>query len=501
MKKPLKSCAFLLAILLTACSPALQQTETTVPPETSTLPAESNTESAETVRADAKDKLPADLNLNGETINIFARNSDSVLKFDVIGTDHSGDIVYDAVWSRNEAVKERLNVNLNIIPSQSTNLSGLRTEMQTVVMSGSGDFDVFITSNNSIVPYGMITYLRVLNDAPYLDFDAPWWWTESMQNLSLDGKTIQYLIGDMLPQNILTSAVVYVNKDIWQDNFGDPEQIYDMVTEGKWTLDLFAEYSRKVYKDVNGDGKLDSSDTVGFYGNEYQTIDYLAAGSNVFNCTRNEDGFACLNPPDERTIAFTEKLINLFYNENAASIAAHTDETKMIPAFTEGRCLFLPDVLLSSTKAEMRDMESDYAIIPVPKYDETQENYLTLIYGHSTNASIPLTVNDTKYASVSAVLEALGAESYRSLTETLYETALKGKYARDAKSAQMLDLIISSTCKDFANEYGSVLNNLLSLLHNAIAQKNMVLTSQYEALAPAAQAGLDNLLKELEKIQ
>jgi len=373
--------------------------------------------------------------------------------------------------------------------------------MQTVVRSGSGDYDMFITSNNSIIPYGMIAYLRVFNDAPHLDFDAPWWWTKTMQDLSLDGKIIQYLIGDMLPQNILTSAVVYVNKDIWQNSFGDPEQIYDMVTDGKWTLDKFAEYSRKVYKDVNGDGKTDTADTVGFYGNEYQTIDYLAAGSNVFNCTRGEDGIARLNPPNERTVDFTEKLINLFYNDNAAIIAAHTDQTQMIPAFTEGRCLFLPDVLLVSTQAEMRNMKADYAIIPVPKYEETQENYLTLVYGHATNASVPLTVNDQKFVSVCAVLEALCSESYRSVTETLFESALKGKYARDAKSAQMLHLIVSSTCKDFANEYASSLNDLLSLLHNAVAQKNMVVSSAYESLAPAAQAGLDNLLAELKKIK
>jgi len=39
------------------------------------------------------------------------------------------------------------------------------------------------------------------------------------------------------------------------------------------------------------------------------------------------------------------------------------------------------------------------------------------------------------------------------------------------------------------------------LLHNAVAQKNMVVSSAYESLAPAAQAGLDNLLAELKKIK
>ena len=487
---------------LSACSSGTEDqptdaADTTVAAET-TEPA---TESTETGRADVKDNLPADLNLGGEVINILGRNADNIMKFDIVGTDNTGELVYDAVWERNARVKERLNVELNVIPSQSTSLNDLKREMQQTVMAGAGDFDLFITSNNSIVQFGMVAYLRTFNNAPYLDFEQPWWWTESMLDISLDGKTIQYLIGDILPFNILTSSVVYANKDIWQNHFGDPEQMYDLVENGEWTLDTFAQYSRDVYEDVNGDGVLDKGDVVGFYGNEYQTIDYLAAGSDLFFCVRGEDGTVSLNPPDERAVDFVELLINLFYNENASVITAGSVESEFVPAFTEGRCLFLPDVLQTATKAAMRDMESDYAILPVPKYDENQAQYKTDVYGHSTNASVPVTVDDKKFESVCAVLEALCAESYRSVTDKLYEVALKGKYARDARSAQMLDLILSCTCKDFANEYSNRLASINNTFHTAVAQKNAAVVSTYQTLAKKAQSGLDSLMKELAKIQ
>ena len=456
---------------------------------------------AETARSDAKDNLPADLKLNGETITIMARNSPTILNFDVIGTDNSGEIVYDAVWERNRKISERLDVNLEFIPSQSTNLNDLKKEMQKVVMAASGDYDMFITSNNSIIQYGMISYLRVFNNAPYLDFDAPWWWTESMKDVALDGETIQYLIGDMLLNNILRASVVFVNKNIWEDNFGDPEKIYAMVDDNTWTLDKFGEYSKKAFKDVNGDGKADKGDIVGFYGNEYQTIDFFIVGSDVFIGARGDNGYVTLNPPSERAVTVVEKLINLFYNENAAMITPSSSEAEFVPGFSQGRCLFLPTQLTDVTRAEMRDMEDDYAIIPVPKYDETQENYITRITEASTNISVPLTVNEKKFASVCAVLEGLCAESYRSVTEKFYEVALKGKYSRDSASARMLDLILSTGRKELSREYSAQVNDIHRIFHFAVSEKNIVVASYFDSRIGKAQAALDKLVAELQKIK
>ena len=495
--------SLLLLLPLAACSNHGPETPGTNLSSESASVQDTTAETAPAVtnRADAKDNLPADLKLNGETIRILSRNSSAVLDYDVVGKDSSGDIVYDAVWERNATVQERLDVKLEVLPSQSTKLKDLKAEMQTLILSGSDDYDLFWTTNNSIIQFGMVTYLRVLNDAPYLDFDAPWWWLESMQNVALDRETIQYLIGDMTTNNILRAGAVFVNKDIWENNFGDPAQIYQLVDDGKWTLDTFGEYSKKAYKDVNGDGLLDAGDTVGFYGNEYQTINFLTTGSDIFLSERDDSGFVKWKAPTERSAAFTEKMIHLFYDENAAMIAKGTDESQQIPAFVEGRCLFMPRSLNAVVQAELREMESDFAIIPVPKYDEKQKNYRTLCDEASTNISVPLTVDDAKFVSVCAALEALCAESYRSVTEKFFEVALKNKYSRDSTSGRMMDLIIGSACKEMATEYAASTNNIYEIYQKAISEKNMVIASYFESRVGAAQAGLDNLIAELKKIK
>jgi len=478
-------------LTLTACTSNDTDTPSdTVSNETDTAAVETTTP-GESGRADAKDGLPDGLGFDGKQLNFLARDSTLVTDYDLIGEENSGDILFDAIYRRNQSVEDRLSLKFNMIVSKTTNRTEMTDEMQKVVMSGSTDYDIFVTSNNSIIQLGMVESLRVFNDAPYIDFDQPWWWTQPMLDLSLDGETIQYLIGDMLMSNILTSAVTYANKDIWRDYHGDPNDLYQLVLDGGWTVDKFAEYASSVYNDLNGDGVFNEGDLVGFYGNTSQTIDYFTAGSDVFLTKRASDGTVELNPPNERAVTLVEKMIDMYYNRNAGFIS--TGETKLIPGFTSSKCLLLPHVLSQTTKAEMREFTSDYAIVPMPKFDESQETYKTIVYGSSSNVSVPITVNDDTFKAVCAALEALNAEGYRSVTEIMYEVVLKTKFSRDEMSGQMLDIITSTACKNFSNAYSKHFSKLASIYKTAITTQNNVVMSLYESAAPSAQIGLDEL--------
>ena len=51
------------------------------------------------------------------------------------------------------------------------------------------------------------------------------------------------------------------------------------------------------------------------------------------------------------------------------------------------------------------------------------------------------------------ILEDLAAESRYTLQPAYYEINLKGKYARDDESQDMLDIILSNTAHDIGNVY------------------------------------------------
>ena len=92
-------------------------------------------------------------------------------------------------------------------------------------------------------------------------------------------------------------------------------------------------------------------------------------------------------------------------------------------------------------ETDYRDMKSDYAIIPVPKWDEEMD-YAVTINGSESTFGVPVNSSKTDY--IGAVMEMLAYESYEKVTPAYYESALKIKYTRgdDADSAaKVIDLI------------------------------------------------------------
>ena len=102
--------AAILALLLTGCtSPAPQsEAESKVETKQSAETTAAETEETETDRAHARDSLPDDLDLNGETISILYRGcaADTI---EVFAEEMTGEALSDAVYTRNLSVADRLN--------------------------------------------------------------------------------------------------------------------------------------------------------------------------------------------------------------------------------------------------------------------------------------------------------------------------------------------------------------------------------------------------------
>ena len=110
--------------------------------------------------------------------------------------------------------------------------------------------------------------------------------------------------------------------------------------------------------------------------------------------------------------------------------------------FASDKIIFMVDKLLSIESETMRNMKSDYGIIPMPKYDEAQADYYSMPYEVFHLYAIPITVPNPD--EMSAVLEAMCAETWRKVIPTYSDLALKGKYMSDYQSRDMFDLILEN---------------------------------------------------------
>ena len=82
---------------------------------------------------------------------------------------------------------------------------------------------------------------------------------------------------------------------------------------------------------------------------------------------------------------------------------------------------------------KLRAVESDFGILPVPKFDENQKNYGHSVSIHNSGIlTVPLNAVELEMTGI--LLEALAAESRYVVIPAYYDIVLKDKYTRDVES-------------------------------------------------------------------
>ena len=163
--------------------------------------------------------------------------------------------------------------------------------------------------------------------------------------------------------------------------------------------------------------------------------------------------------------------------------------------FKEGRGLFCSHELTYAVNY-LRDTTFTYGIVPYPKFDEEQQNYVTITSFPYTLYGIPIDARDP--AMSAAVLEAMASESFRTVSPALFENAFKVKYAQDEQSSLMYDLIRSTVSFDFGRVFNNDLSGLTySLFRSAVVGGNTNWASTIKANEKVLNKQLEKLTKSL----
>lgn len=446
-------------------------------------------------RENTPDSLPDDLDLKAETVTICGYSGFNLegLYDELRGTEIGGDILNEAIFKRNIDVSERLNAQLElVVPNGSAGeFSNL---IRNTVSAGDDTYDIIAHAQCQFLPLSIEGIFVDLSDAPYLDYTKPWWNSEYMDTIAINTSKRYGLRGDISISAMNYLSATYVNTDMFTKNFGDVKEFYNLVLEGKWTLDKMGEYSEAVYQDVNNDSKTDENDIIGFGCNNSGIMDHLSYPAGIRFSERDGEGHPVLIEDQSRNVEVIEALYELLYETPGAFVVNSGDSPKTTAAFINGNSLFFPGLLGSA--GSFREMKDDYTIIPTPKLNEEQEKYLSLVHDSASIYGIPVTNQNIDNAC--AVLEALCAETYRSVSLTYYEVALKLKYTRDDISAQFIDMIRDGATTDFiyANNYAFNGNNLGTIARTMMQNKSADYMSTYAGLKPWVEKALEALINE-----
>ena len=291
--------------------------------------------------------------------------------------------------------------------------------------------------------------------------------------------------------------VFYFNKKL-AEQYNLPD-IYQLVRDGKWTIDKLYELSSNVSQDLNGDTKYDENDLYGFLTTKQNHMRaWIVAGETPIT-RQNSDGLmeACF--VTERTQSMLDKLLRLHYTDSTYmgnDVLAEPNNTTEPVIFTSDRALFMSGYL--GNASILRNMDTDFGIIPYPMYDEEQDGYRTTAHNSVSMMCFPVTVKDLEMSAI--ITEALCAESYRNVIPQYYDLVLKAKGARDDESGEMIDLIRDGLIFDFGWVHSVPMGSIGTIMQNLISENNSGLSSYWASKENQVLQGLEKINAAYENV-
>lgn len=487
-----KRCLALLLAILTVLPLAAACGSGTDESTTTTASAAVSTDSTEatttavveetTAGYEVKDNLPADLKYNNETISIISRGRDWC-KDEVSVEALTGDVINDAIYNRNAAVEDRLGVKIvNQLTTDKDNYSITET-IRKQVQAGTDEYNLFANSVYATIMYTADNLFQNMTDLQYLDLDQPYW-SQGFNEAASIGEAQYFATGAICLSMYRFIFVTFFNKGIFDEN--QVPYLYDVVNDGKWTLDYQRQISQNIYSDLNGNGTKDEVDRYGFITNHNMIgVDAYWSSCQLPILGKDADNFLVYNVNVERMSNAVDK-INLLLHENdgaylVANKSADAEQDDICRMFSQDQAAMTTLRLIHVESDDMRNMSNLYGIVPVPKLDESQEKYYSYAHDTMTAYGIPLTVVDDELQMVGAFLEAMASESQRTVAPAYYELALKTKYVSDEESVKMLDDIVNNFYVDAGVLYTKKISSFHQNMRTWIGSNRNTVSSMIKA--------------------
>lgn len=453
-------------------------------------PSSGDTSGEETVDENSRDavksSIPADLKFTGETVTVLTRDKEEFIN-EFQADEENGDTMNDAIYARNAKVEDQLGIDINVISRNGEygQHTQFNSDVVKEVMSGDTEYDVISYYAYAMPMIARQNVLYNLNDLDNLDLTKPWWHQKFIENAEIYGK-LYSVAGDIDLTTVTYRSALFFNKDLKESYIPD-EDLYKKVLDGTFTQEYLIGITKDIYQDIDGDQKKSEGDFYGFDANN--GLDPFPVGGNFTYTKKTSDGGYEWDMVSEHNVTLIERFYDMYNGNNGIYFIDKADDNR----FIQNQCIFTISSLSMTEK--LRDMKEEYGILPMPKFDEKQDQYYSIANDNFSLIAVPTTVKNP--ALTGAFLELMGEYSYKIVTPKYYEVAMKGKYLRDDESCQMFDIIVGQTWYDFANINTSVLGDPVFITRQAqYHYKNLNYVSNWASREAELEGTLTELLNE-----
>lgn len=407
-----------------------------------------------------------DVDYGGKTVTYITHQWSSnwvINSYSLDASEETGDQINDAIVKRNRAVEEALKINLELLPLTDINDRSNTSNFLKYALSGDDLYSFAI-----LMTVGLPSLLTTdgmfvdLNTIPTLDLSHSWWDQAANEEYTIYGKQ-QTAVGDICYFNNGAPVVVFFSRELIENNkFEDP---FELVKSGKWTVDKMLKMSSDAARDLNGNDIIDVDDQFGLAA-EASSIGYILECAGVRLTKHDKNGDIQITVNNEKTARLCELFINASNDPRTVILDGSVKKvlnTSFSSNFTE---FFVPKMMANEllfftnqlhVALNLRAMETDFGILPMPKYDESQEKYYS--FGNTSFSDclvVPTTCSDLEMTG--NVIEAMGYYSQKYITPAFIDTTVMDKAVRDENSAEIVQMVLENRVFDisFIFDWGGI---------------------------------------------
>jgi len=448
--RPIRVCAMLLA-LLSVGSAALMSC------------GDSGDNGAVTTAAAGGEMTAADTAIETTEEDVRRAVSDNVPEFDFGGAEfrtmtqdstandiwvkeETGDILDDAIYARNRTVEERFNITIPEVLA--VPFGEISNYVKKSVNAGDDAYELVIGQMEQSGKDVLGGYFMNWYDLPHINFKQPWYPSTLVEEATVNDKMF-IIASDLSLSYILYTYCIYYDK-VAASNYDLPD-LYQIVDDGKWTLDTMFSLAKDIYTDTDGSNDRSEGDYFGMYAalDGCTVSAYFYGIDQPYASVKNDAVSMDVN--SDKTVSALEVFRENFFETNGIwSVKSGVTTQGAANEFITGNYLFAPSIIKYSLY-QLRETENEWGILPFPKWDEAQDRYYSAIDAGASVLTVPTTAQNTEM--IGAVVEVLSAESWKTVMPTFYDTVMDSKIANDEGTVRMLDTIFDSRVIDFAYLY------------------------------------------------
>jgi len=377
------------------------------------------------------------------------------------GTHYNTDYIYsegensevlnDAVYRRNTLLKEKYNINI-----KQYDVTDLLGEARVQIQTGDPDFDAILANCTTLATLAREDFLYNLLDIERFDMTKSYWDQNASKELKMGNKL--YFTNCALNIHTIGFIVIF-NKQLVEDySLTSP---YEYMRNNEWTIDNWGKMVLSVSKDINNDGAMTEFDQYGTLSEHHNMRMFLYA-SGVRGTVNDETGKPRISLMDNanKTVAIYEKVKEVLKNEDhcycmvCSNVGTNGYENK----YNYLRYLFTQDLYMfhysgSGNLPQLADMESEFGIVPFPKYEPAQETYKTMYQVNSNLFALPSSLGGEELERTANIIEDMNYYSSFIVVPAWFDTLLARRYTRDNESEESLRILRDNCVFDLGMYY------------------------------------------------